>query len=133
MGPNLFYGATLAACILVFRETKAREHRGKVLFIDASHEFKAGRAQNELLPEHVDTIYGWYEEYKDVEGVCRVVLLDEIRANDFNLNIPRYVEPVTEEETMTVDQALANLKESLAKAYAAEDHLLELLKREGLA
>ena len=133
LGPNLFYGATLAACILVFRQTKAREHRGKVLFIDASHEFKTGRAQNELLTEHVDIIYGWYEEYKDVEGVCRVVPLDEIRANDFNLNIPRYVEPVRVEETMTVDQALANLKESLVKAYAAEDHLLELLKREGLA
>ena len=65
--------------------------------------------------------------------MCRVVPLDEIRANDFNLNIPRYVEPVRVEETMTVDQALANLKESLVKAYAAEDHLLELLKREGLA
>jgi type I restriction enzyme M protein len=133
LGPNLFYGATLAACILVFRETKPKDHRNKVLFIDASHELKAGRAQNELLPGHVDAIFGWYDGYKNVEGVCRVVSLEEIRANDFNLNIPRYVERVTEEEAMTVDQALVNLKESLTAAYAAEDHLLELLKREGLA
>ena len=85
------------------------------------------------MPEHVDTIYCLYDGYKSVEGVCRVVPLDEIRSNDYNLNIHRYVEPVIEEETMTVDQALANLKESLAAAYAAEYHLLELLKREVLA
>jgi type I restriction enzyme M protein len=132
LGPNLFYGTGLAACILVFRETKPKTHRKKVLFIDASREFKTGRAQNELLPEHVANIYQWYANYKDIEGICRVVSLDEIRENDFNLNIPRYVEPVIEEETITVDEAIANLKTSLESAYAAEDSLKELLKKAGL-
>ncbi len=132
LGPNLFYGTGLAACILVFREARPETHRHKVLFIDASREFKTGRAQNELLPEHVENIHRWYEEYRDVEGVCRVVELEEIRENDFNLNIPRYVEPVIEEETMTVDEAIVNLKESLDAAYAAEDRLKDLLQREGL-
>jgi type I restriction enzyme M protein len=67
-----------------------------------------------------------------VEGICRAVTLDEIRENDFNLNIPRYVEPVIEEDSMTVDQAIVNLRESLEAAYAAEDRLKELLVREGL-
>jgi len=80
----------------------------------------------------VDNIHRWYEGYQDVEGICRVVTLDEIRENDFNLNIPRYVEPVIEEESMTIDQAIANLKESLQAAYAAEDRLKGLLLREGL-
>ena len=132
LGPNLFYGTGLAACILVFRETKPKAHRQKVLFIDASRECKVGRAQNELLPEHVENIHQWYVNYQDVEGDCRVVTLDEIRENDFNLNIPRYVEPVIEEETLTVEQALANLQESLEAAYAAEDRLKELLKRAGV-
>ena len=132
LGPNLFYGTGLAACILVFRNSKPREHKQKVLFIDASNEFKSDRAQNELLPEHVDTIHGWYEDFKDVEGICRVVHFDEIRENKFNLNIPRYVEPVIEEESITMEQALANLKESLDAAYKAEDRLKELLSREGL-
>jgi type I restriction enzyme M protein len=132
LGPNLFYGTGLAACILVFRETKPETHRQKVLFVDASREFKTGRAQNELLPEHVENIHRLYEDYRDVEGVCRVVELEEIRENDFNLNIPRYVEPVIEEETMTVDEAVSNLKESLDEAYAAEDRLMDLLKREGM-
>ena len=132
LGPNLFYGTGLAACMLVFRETKPREHRGKVLFIDASKEFKTGRAQNELLPEHVQKIHYWYQDYRDVEGICRVVTLDEIRLNDFNLNISRYVEPIIEEESITVDQAIKNLRDSLEAAYAAEDRLMELLEESGL-
>jgi len=132
LGQNIFYGAGLAPCVLIFRDSKPKGHRQKVLFIDASKEFKIGRAQNELLPDHVDNIHRWYEEYQDVEGICRVVTLDEIRENDFNLNISRYVEPVIEEETMTLDQAINNLKESLQAAYVAEDHLRELLSKEGL-
>ncbi len=132
LGPNLFYGTGLAACILVFRETKPEEHRQKVLFIDASREFKTGRAQNELLPEHGENIHRWYEEYRDVEGVCRVATIEETRENDFNLNIPRYVEPVIEEETTTIDEAIVSLKESLDAAYVAEDRLTELLRREGI-
>ncbi len=132
LGLNLFYGTGLAACVLVFRETKPKAHRQKVLFIDASREFKTGRAQNELLPQHVETIHRWYADYRDVEGVCRVVTLDEIRENDFNLNIPRYVEPVIEEESMTVEEAIDNLKQSLEAACAAEDRLKALLKKEGL-
>jgi type I restriction enzyme M protein len=132
VGQNIFYGTGLAPCVLVFRDRKPKGHRQKVLFIDAAKEFKTSRAQNELLPEHVDNIHLWYEGYQDVEGICRVVTLDEIRENDFNLNVSRYVEPVIEEESMTIDQAIADLKESLQAAYAAEDRLKALLLREGL-
>jgi type I restriction-modification system DNA methylase subunit len=59
LGPNLFYGTGLAACILVFRQKKSKDRKNKVLIVDASKEFKTGRAQNELLPEHVERIHGW--------------------------------------------------------------------------
>ena len=81
LGPNLFYGATLAACIVVFRQRKAKERKKTVLVIDASREFKTGKAQNELLPEHVERIYGWYRDFKNVKGVSRVASLDEIASN----------------------------------------------------
>ncbi|MET0087124.1 MAG: class I SAM-dependent DNA methyltransferase [Sedimenticola sp.] len=132
LGQNVFYGTGLAPCLLIFREKKSKAHRQKVLFIDASKEFKTGRAQNELLPEHVGNIHRWYNDYQDVEGICRVVTLDEIRENDFNLNIPRYVEPVIEEESITFEQAITNLKESLHAVYVAEDRLKSLLEEEGL-
>lgn len=94
LAPNLFYGTGLAACVLIFRAKKPKEHQNRVVFIDASKQCKAGRAQNELLPEHIDAIHGWYQDYEDVQGSCRVASLQEIRENDYNLNIPRYVEPV---------------------------------------
>ena len=132
LGPNLFYGTGLAACILVFREKKPKDHRKKILFIDASKVFKRGRNQNELLPEHVENIHKWYVDYKDIDGVVKIASLDEIAENEWNLNIPRYVEPVIEEETITVAEAIENLKKSLDAAYKAEDKLLVLLEKANL-
>jgi len=132
LGPNLFYGTGLAACILVFRQRKAKERKNKVLVLDASKEFKAGRAQNELLPGHVERICGWVRGFKDVEGVARVVTLDEIASNDHNLNIPRYVEPKVEQETVTVEEAMMRLRAASESAFDAEDRLIALLKKEGL-
>lgn len=132
LGPNLFYGTGLAACILVLRQRKKKDRRKKVLILDASREFKTGRAQNELLPEHVERIYGWYRDYKDVEGVARVVTLDHITANDYNLNIPRYVELKNEQGVLTVDEAMKRLRESATAGFAAEEKLVGILKREGL-
>jgi type I restriction enzyme M protein len=132
LGPNLFYGTGLAACVMVFHARKPKERRRRVLFIDASKQFKKGRNQNELMPQHGDQILAWYHAYVDVPGAVKVATLDAIRTNDFNLNIPRYVEPVMEEELVTVKQAVANLQASLDAAYAAEDQLNELLRKAGL-
>ena len=132
LGPNLFYGTGLAACILVFRQKKSKDRKNKLLIVDASKEFRTGRAQNELLPEHVERIYGWVREFKDVEGIARVVTLEEISGNDYNLNIPRYVEPVAKQDVPTVEEAMQKLRESAEAAFAAEDKLIALLKREGL-
>ena len=120
LGPNLFYGTGLAACILVFRQRKAKDQKNKVLILDASKEFKTGRAQNELLPEHVAHIHKWYREYKGVAGIARVVTLDEIAANDHNLNILRYVEPKNDQVVLTVDAAMKQLRTSAEVAFAAE-------------
>ena len=132
LGPNLFYGAGLAACILVFCQRKKKDRKRKVLILDASREFKTGRAQNELLPEHVERIYGWYRDYKDVEGVARLVTLDDIAANEHNLNITLYVEPKSTEQTLTVEQAMTQLEKSGQTAFSAEEKLVKILKREGL-
>ena len=132
LGPNLFYGAGIAACILVFRQNKAKERKGKVLILDASKEIKVGRTQNELLPEHIDRIYKWVERFTDVEGTARIVSIDEIAENDHNLNIPRYVEPKRTEKTVTVEEAMRQLKARAEAAFEAEDRLTSLFKKEGL-
>ncbi len=100
---NLFYGAGIPACIIVMRPNltgqppnphKPADRRGKVLFINADAEFHAVRAQNYLRPEHVEKIASTFDRYEDIPGYARVVPLTEIasEANDFNLNIRRYVD-----------------------------------------
>jgi type I restriction enzyme M protein len=132
LGSNLFYGASLAASILIFRQRKLRERQGKVLVIDASSLFKKGRNQNTLEPEHRDQIFELYRNFRDEPGLAKVVSLADIAANDYNLNIPRYVEQRATDEAVTVEQALTDLKQSLKEAYGAEDWLKALLIKSGL-
>ena len=114
------------------RQRKREERRRKVLFVDASSVYRKARAQNTLEAEHVTAIAGWYKAYADVPGRARVMTLAEIAANDWNLNIPRYVAPEEEERSVSVPEALAALRAALEEAYAAEDRLKALLRREGL-
>jgi type I restriction enzyme M protein len=130
LGPNLFYGTALAACILIFRQRKTKDRNKQVLIIDASREYKTGRAQNELLSGHVERIYGWYRDYQNVEGVSRVVTLDDIAANDDNLNIARFVKPKNEQQVLTLDESMKRLRESTTAAFEAEEKLIATLKRE---
>lgn len=132
LGPNLFYGTGLAACILVFRQQKAKQRKNKVLILDVSKEFKTNRAHNELLPQHVERIYEWYQNFRDIEGIARVVTLEEIASHDYNLNIPRYIEPKIEQETLTVDEAMQQLQTNAEAAFETEDRLITILRREGL-
>ncbi|MFC0601444.1 type I restriction-modification system subunit M [Streptomyces palmae] len=95
LAPNLFYGTGIPACVLVLRAkgTKRADRRGKVLFINADREFHAERAQNVLLPEHVEKIVSTFHasEHKDA-SFALLVDRDKIRENDYNLNIRRYVD-----------------------------------------
>lgn len=94
LAPNLFYGTGIPACVLVMRApgSKPPERAGRVLFINADHEYAAGRAQNYLLPEHIEKIVYAYEAFTDIPGYARVVTREELRKNDDNLNIRRYAD-----------------------------------------
>jgi type I restriction enzyme M protein len=130
LGPNLFYGTPLAACIIIFRINKDEKHKGKVLLIDASSQFKKGQGKNELLDKHVDQIYRWYEECSNKAGVSSLANLEEIRHHDYNLNTALYIEQVVDEETTTVDEAFANLAEA-ANDYQEAEKRLKMLLKEG--
>ncbi len=94
LGPNLFYGTGIPACILVLRapDAKPAERRGKVLLINADREYTEGRAQNYLHAEHIEKIVSAWRAFEDVEGFARVVSRDELAKNDDNLNIRRYAD-----------------------------------------
>jgi type I restriction enzyme M protein len=92
---NLFYGTPIPACLLVMRQsgkTKLKERKGKIIFINADNEYHEGRAQNYLLPEHIDKIAATYEQWREMPGYSKIVSLDDIRKNDYNLNVRRYAD-----------------------------------------
>ncbi|MFD9978967.1 N-6 DNA methylase [Streptomyces massasporeus] len=100
LAPNLFYGTGIPACVLVLRPPSRRrpDRRGKVLFINADREFHAERAQNILLPEHIEkivsTFHSWQDDevFEDVSGFARAVTREDLAENGFNFNIRRYVD-----------------------------------------
>jgi len=138
VAPNLFYGTGIPACILVLKKQRLAAHNNHVLIVNAEEIFTKGRAQNTLTNTQADEIYRIYKDQVDtgpaaseIEGVARWVSLDEIKENDFNLNIARYVQKPLEEETLSVEEALKDFQTKLAALEQAEQELEELLTKEG--
>jgi len=129
--PNLFYGTGIPAAILVMNREKKRERKAKVLFIEASREFREGSAQNYLRDEDVKKIAATFHAWKDVPKYARVVDLAEIEKNDFNLNISRYVETAEAAEKVDVAAAIAKLREAEKKRAEAEAKMNGFLKELG--
>ncbi|MEW5869846.1 MAG: type I restriction-modification system subunit M [Chloroflexota bacterium] len=90
--PNLFYGTGIPACVLVLNKNRPRQERASTLFINADAEYGEGRAQNFLRPEDLEKITQVYHRRRQIERYSRLVSLEEIAANDYNLNIRRYVD-----------------------------------------
>ncbi|ASO05101.1 type I restriction-modification system subunit M [Arenibacter algicola] len=129
LGPNIFYGTQLAACVMVFKQNKEEAKKGKVLFIDASEQVRVGRAQNYLEPEHVNQIYDWFIAYKDVENYVKVATKEDLVENDYNLNIPLYVEKIIEDNLPSVEEALSDLKVAWKESLEAEERFKKVLSK----
>ena len=131
LAPNLFYGTGLAACILVLRKRKSAARKRKVLIADASRLFLRGRAQNYLEPEQAAEILEWYRAFANVTDAVRIVSLDEIKAEDWTLNISRYVLPPLQEDIPPLPEAIAAFKEALANCRVAEERLAHVMTEGG--
>ena len=103
---NIFYGTSIPTCVLVLKKNRKRDD---ILFIDASNDFEKQKTQNVLLPEHIDKIMQAVEKRESIAKYAEVVPFSQIEENDFNLNIPRYVD--TFEAEKEID--LAKISEKL--------------------
>jgi type I restriction enzyme M protein len=131
LAPNIFYGTGLAPAVVVLRRTKPAARKRKVLIADASRLFRKSRAQNFLEPEHASKIVGWVRGFKDVPDRVKVVDLDAIKAEDWTLNISRYVMPPVGEDIPSLPEAVAAFRQAVADARAAENRLRDVLSEEG--
>ena len=112
---KLFYGTGIPAAIMLFKKTKNDD---KVLFIDASRDFKAGKNQNQLDDASIQKILGTYKARVSVDKYAYAASLDEIKENDYNLNIPRYVDTFEEEEE--IDLMAVRAEREFLKAQLTE-------------
>lgn len=133
LAPNLFYGAGLAACVLILRLEKPTEKANKVLFINGEQLLKRGRNQNTLEPEHAQQILQAYQTYSDSGGLARVMTLETIVGNDYNLNIPLYVPAADSGEKQTLMDSLSNLEAAHSKAAETRAALETELSKWGLS
>lgn len=128
---NLFYGTGIPAAILILNRSKKTDRKRKVLFIEASRGFKQGTTQNYLRDEDVREIATTFHAFKDVEKYAKVVGVEEVEKNDFNLNISRYVETTDAAEKVDVAHALAKLRELEKRRGEAEARMNAYLKELG--
>ena len=115
---NIFYGTSIPTCILVFK--KCREHSENILFIDASEHYEKVKTQNVLREEHIEKIVITYRNRTTEDKYSYVATMDEVEENDYNLNIPRYVDTFEEEEPVDLE-AVSNELQALESDIANTD------------
>ena len=127
---NIFYGTSIPTCILVLK--KCRKEDDNILFIDASKEFEKVKTQNKLRPQHIQKIVETYRDRKEIEKYSHLATLQEVAENDYNLNIPRYVDTFEEEEPIDIKAVMAEIKELEAKRAELDKEIEGYLKELGL-
>ena len=122
---NLFYNTSIPTCIIVLK--KHRDGRD-VLFIDASKKFEKGKKQNTMNDEHIDSILKLYHKRETVEKESFLATFEDIEKNDFNLNIPRYVDNFEKEEEIDLNALLAEMKQTDEELEKVQGEVVASLK-----
>lgn len=129
---NLFPTTSIPVAILIFDRSRekggANETRKDVLFIDASKEYQPGKNQNALLDEHLDKIVRAYQKREGIDKYAHLAGVTEIEENDFNLNVPRYVDTFEEEEEIDIDAVQEEIKQLEKELAQVRDKMRKMLK-----
>lgn len=127
---NIFFGTSIPTCILVFK--KCREADEDILFVDASKEFEKQKNQNVLLNAHINKVVETYQNRTVIEKFSHKATLKEVADNDYNLNIPRYVDTFEEEEEIDIQAVMAEINELESKRSQLDSEIEVYLKELGL-
>ena len=122
---NLFYNTSIPTCIIVLK--KHRDGRD-VLFIDASQKFDKGKKQNTMTDEHIESVIELYNRRETVEKEAFLADFEELEKNDFNLNIPRYVDNFEKEEEIDLDELLTDIKQTDKEIGQVQEEFVSLLR-----
>ncbi len=121
---NLFYNTSIPTCIVVLK--KHREGRD-VMFIDASKKFNKGKKQNTMTDEHIESIVDLYMKRETIDKISLLASFEDIEKNDFNLNIPRYVDNFEKEEPIDINALLGEMKQTDEEIQKVQNELISML------
>ena len=128
---NVFYGTTIPTCILVLK--KCRENPDDILFIDASQHFDKGKNQNRLRDEDIEKIVTTYRERKAEDKYSYIAPLSEVKENEYNLNIPRYVDTFEEEDPVDIEAVSKDLVSLEKDLKTADSTIADFCKQLGIS
>jgi len=128
---KLFYNTSSPGCLLLFNDNKPEERKGKVLFLDASKDYLEGKAQNFLRQEDIEKTVKSFDVFETVERYCIVAELGEIKENDYNLNISRYVDTTEPEKPVDIPEVIKNLSTLEKERTSVQNRLGGFLKELG--
>jgi len=129
---KLFYNTQAPGVVIVFNKNKPQERRGKIMFINASEEYKPHpeiRRLNILGEDNIEKIVKTYREYAEIQGFSRIVALEEVRRNNYNLNVTLYVTPLAQEEELELEKELQELLELEKQATELRAKAVEYIQR----
>ena len=129
---NLFYNTNSSGCIIILNKNKPVKRKDKVIFIYGEEGYREGKSQNYLREkEDIGKILNAYSKFEDIEKYCRVADMEEIERNDFNLNVPRYVDITEEEPQVDVEEVFVELEDLEKERDEIKEEMNSYLKELG--
>jgi type I restriction enzyme M protein len=107
---NLFFGTGIPACILILNRNKSAKRKNKIIFIYAAKDYLEGKNRNKLRDEDIEKVVSTFKKFEDVDKYCHIAEREELEENEFNLNVPRYVDISEPEEEIDIQDTINELK-----------------------
>lgn len=108
--PKLFYGTGIPGCILILNRNKPQNRENKIIFIYAARDFEEGKVRSKLRDSDKQKIVSAFRDYKDIDRYCHISEFEELKENEFNLNVPRYVDISEPQEEVDIQAAIDELQ-----------------------
>jgi len=129
---NLFFGTGIPACILILNRNKPAKRKNKIIFIYGAKDYLEGKNRNKLRDSDIEKIVSAFEEFQDIDRFCHVAEHDELQENEFNLNVPRYVDISEPEKKIDIQDTVNELKKLEKEKEEIEEKVKKDLKELGI-
>lgn len=107
--PKLFYGTGIPGCVLILNRNKPDNRKKKIIFIYAARDYQEGAVRNKLSSIYIEKIVSAFKDYKNIDRYCHIAEFDELKENEFNLNVPRYVDISKAEDEIDIQATINEL------------------------